>query len=157
MDLKLDYREIPWRSAAYQAELELRQDILRRPLGLDLYQENLAAEEQDTHIGAFCAGTLVGTLLVKAPHDGRVQLRQAAVRADCRGRGIGAGMFRFAETLCRARGHRLLWLNARRTAEGFYLRLGYRRTGEEFLELGIPHIRMEKRLLPGACRVDGAQ
>ncbi|RAQ30601.1 hypothetical protein DPQ25_03690 [Hydrogeniiclostridium mannosilyticum] len=66
-------------------------------------------------------------------------------------------MFRFAETLCRARGHRLLWLNARRTAEGFYLRLGYRRTGEEFLELGIPHIRMEKRLLPGACRVDGAQ
>lgn len=157
MDSKIDYREIIWQSTAYQAELELRQDILRRPLGLDLYQEDLEAEKQDTHIGAFCGETLVGTLLIKAPHDGQVQLRQAAVWAEYREQGIGTGMFQFAEALCSARGHWLLWLNARRTAEKFYLRLGYRRTGEEFLELGIPHVRMEKRLAQDKRREDAAE
>ena len=37
-------------------------------------------------------------------------------------------------------------LHARRTALGFYQRLGFRETGETFLEDGIPHIRVERRL-----------
>lgn len=154
MCYKIDYHEIIWQSPAYRAELELRQAILRRPLGLDLYREDLAAEKADTHIGAFHGEDLVGVLMVKAPCGGQVQLRQAAVLEAYRGRGIGAGLFEFAEALCGARGYRKLWLNARQTAEGFYLRLGYLRVGAEFLELGIPHIRMEKSLVCGGPGMD---
>ena len=41
-----------------------------------------------------------------------------------------------------------LRLHARGTAVGFYLKCGYRTVGAEFLEQGIPHIRMEKELGP---------
>lgn len=141
---KIEFREIIWQSQDYQEELALRQDILRRPLGLDLFQENLADEKFDTHIGAFSGEKLVGTLMIKAAVNHCVQLRQAAVLEPYRGNGVGAGMICFAERLCRSQGIRHIWLNARQTAENFYLRLGYHNVGEPFLELGIPHIRMEK-------------
>ncbi len=37
-------------------------------------------------------------------------------------------------------------MHARATAIGFYEKCGYDRLGETFLEQGIPHVRMQKRL-----------
>jgi len=35
-------------------------------------------------------------------------------------------------------------LNARKTAVGFYEKLGYEKIGEEFPEINIPHYKMRK-------------
>jgi predicted GNAT family N-acyltransferase len=40
-----------------------------------------------------------------------------------------------------------IFLNARGTAIGFYAKLGYTGVGEEFTEVGIPHLRMDKAIL----------
>jgi predicted GNAT family N-acyltransferase len=37
-------------------------------------------------------------------------------------------------------------MHARKTAVGFYEKLGYKRIGNEFLEVTIPHYAMEKAL-----------
>ncbi len=36
-------------------------------------------------------------------------------------------------------------MHARLTAVGFYAKLGYSQVSPEFLEVGIPHVKMEKR------------
>ena len=42
--------------------------------------------------------------------------------------------------------YRLMVLNARLGAEGFYAKFGYRAQGRPFEENTVPHIRMTKRL-----------
>lgn len=139
-------REIAFGSADYERELELRDRLLRRPLGLRLADENLTAEVDDWHVGAFLAGRLAGVLVLTRLDDGRVHMRQVCVAGEEQGKGTGAKLVRFAEDLMRGRGVASVMLNARKTAIGFYEKLGYRAVGDEFLEVGIPHRRMEKNL-----------
>ena len=70
-------------------------------------------------------------------HIGRV----LAVR---RGAGLGRRVMEEAERAARARGAKLLRMEAQRQAAGFYARLGWRETEPDYDEAGIPHVRMEK-------------
>lgn len=69
-----------------------------------------------------------------------------AVLNSLQGKGIGAAMLNFAENVARDRGYRNMTMHARKTAIGFYEKLGYKIKGDEFLEVTIPHFVMEKRL-----------
>jgi predicted GNAT family N-acyltransferase len=52
----------------------------------------------------------------------------------------------FAENIARDRGFKRLNMHARKTAQGFYEKLGYHLEGPEFEEVTIPHIEMVKDL-----------
>jgi len=52
----------------------------------------------------------------------------------------------FAENIARDRGFQKITMHARKTAVGFYEKLGYRVCGQEFEEVTIPHYVMEKLL-----------
>ena len=52
----------------------------------------------------------------------------------------------FAENLARDRGYKRISMHARKNALGFYEKMGYRRIGEEFEEITIPHYVMAKEL-----------
>ena len=69
-----------------------------------------------------------------------------AVQNNLQGKGIGASMLNFAETLSRDKGYKKLIMHARETAVGFYEKLGYKVVGNKFTEVTIPHYVMEKRL-----------
>ena len=56
-------RDIQWGTKEYEDELALRNEILRVPLGLNLYKQDLSQENTYWHVGAFDGGRLVGTLL----------------------------------------------------------------------------------------------
>jgi predicted GNAT family N-acyltransferase len=62
------------------------------------------------------------------------------------GKGSGRGCLPRAEEWARGEGYRLIVLNARLGAEGFYTRFGYLAQGEPFEENTVPHIRVTKRL-----------
>ena len=146
MSGELASRAIAYGSADYALELELRDRLLRRPLGLRLADEDLSTEGGDWHIGAFLDGKLAGVLVLTRRDGETVRMRQVCVDKKEQGRGIGARLVRFAEELARARGIARITLNARKTAAGFYEKLGYRAAGDEFLEMGIPHRKMVKDL-----------
>jgi predicted GNAT family N-acyltransferase len=74
-------------------------------------------------------------------HVGRL-----AVVAACRGRGVGAALLDALVALARQRGHARAILNAQIRAVPFYERYGFRVTGAEFEEAGIPHVVMERPL-----------
>jgi ribosomal protein S18 acetylase RimI-like enzyme len=130
----------------YQQMVDLRYDMLRKPLGLRFDQEELEREKDDILIGAFDDEKILGCCLITRIEPGVCRLRQMAVLNSLQGKGIGAAMLNFAENFARDRGFRNMTMHARKTAIGFYEKLGYRIKGDEFLEITIPHFIMEKRL-----------
>ena len=74
-----------------------------------------------------------------------------AVQNNLQGKGIGASLMNFAENVARDQGYKKLIMHARKTAIGFYEKLGYKVSGDEFIELSIPHYIMEKKLTLLSC------
>lgn len=124
----------------------LRNDILRKPLGLSFDKEELDKEKDDILMGAFEDEKLLGCCLLTRVDPYTVRLRQMAVPNSMQGKGVGRALMIFAENIARDLGYRKLCMHARKTAIGFYQKLGYSITGDEFTEVTIPHYIMEKAL-----------
>lgn len=143
---------VPHGSPAYEETVALRDDILRRPLGLVYPPEMLGAEASDYHLACYSDGVLAGCLILTPIDERTVQMRQVAVAEAMQGTGIGRAMVERSEEIARAQGFAEMVLNARDTAIPFYDRLGYERVGEEFEEVGIRHWRMRKDIGLGNAR-----
>jgi predicted GNAT family N-acyltransferase len=130
----------------YKQMVDLRYHILRKPLGMSFTQEELNEEKDNIHIGCFDDDKLEGCCMLVPINNATVQLRQMAVIAGLQGKGIGKVLMQFAENISRDLGYKKIIMHARKTAIGFYEKLGYTTTGKEFLEVTIPHFAMEKAL-----------
>ena len=126
--------------------VHLRNEILRKPLGLFFTEEELEKEKDDILMGAFEDDRLLGCCLLSPMDKITVRLRQMAVSNNMQGKGVGRALMIFAENIARDLGYRKLFMHARKTARGFYEKLGYAVTGDEFMEVTIPHHIMEKAL-----------
>ncbi len=126
--------------------VELRNNILRKPLGLSFSPEELEKEKDDILIGCYEDDKMEGCCLLTEDGQKTVRLRQMAVSPVLQGKGIGRVMMNFAENIARDRGYRKICMHARKNALGFYEKLGYAKVGNEFLEVTIPHYKMEKEL-----------
>ena len=139
-------KQIDHGSKEYQQMVKLRNDILRQPLGLSFDSDELAREKEDILIGAFDDDEMLACCLLTKMDDKCLRLRQMAVQNNLQGKGIGASMMNFAETVARDKGYKKLVMHARKTVMGFYEKLGYKAVGDEFTEVTIPHFVMEKKL-----------
>jgi predicted GNAT family N-acyltransferase len=84
-----------------------------------------------------------GRLLV----DGaRATIGRMAADPSVRGRGHGAAVLAELHRQAVLRGVREVELHAQVTARRFYERAGYAAVGEEYLEAGISHVTMTRRL-----------
>ena len=134
-------------SKEYQKMVDLRFEILRKPLGLNFDPGELEREKDDMLIGAFDDEKMLACCLVTRIDDSTCKLRQMAVQNSVQGKGIGFTMMTFAENVARDRGYKKMIMHARKTAIGFYEKLGYKTVGDEFMEVTLPHYVMEKRLI----------
>lgn len=126
--------------------VEMRYNILRKPLGLNFSPDELAREKEDILIGCFEEDKLEGCCLLTKLDTQTVKLRQMAVTSGLQGKGIGRVLLIFAENIARDKGFKKLTMNARKNAVGFYEKLGYNVVGDEFIEVTLPHFKMEKEL-----------
>ncbi len=143
----LEIREIAYQSTEYLTELDLRNRVLRLPMGLNLMEENLEKEQSDVHFGAFENNKLKGVLVLTPLNNSTLKMRQVAIDFDFQGKGVGQELVRFSEKFATESGFGEMCLHARKTAVAFYLKLGYQLIGDEFVEIGIPHIKMNKILV----------
>jgi predicted GNAT family N-acyltransferase len=134
-------------SPEYRQMINLRYEILRKPLGLHFTEEELDREKEDILIGAFDDDRILACCLLTRMDPSTIKLRQMAVENSQQGKGIGATMMNFAENVARDRGSKVMAMHARKTATGFYEKLGYRVEGDEFQEVTIPHYLMKKKLI----------
>jgi ribosomal protein S18 acetylase RimI-like enzyme len=130
----------------YQQMVKLRDDILRKPLGLGFTPDELESEKENMLIAAFEDERMLGCCMLVEEEPGTVRLRQMAVLNDLQGKGIGRALMNFAENLARDRGFKIVRMHARTNAIGFYEKVGYKVLGEQFEEVTIPHFVMEKKL-----------
>lgn len=137
---------IDYGTKEYKQMIDLRYDILRKPLHLSFETNQLDDEKNDILIGAFEEEKMLGCCLLTALDKHCLRLRQMAVQNNLQGKGIGAAMMNFAENVARDAGYKKIVMHARKTAIGFYEKLGYKVSGNEFLEISIPHFVMEKKL-----------
>ena len=133
-------------SGDYRQMVNLRLLLLRKPLGLSFAQEELDKEKDDILIGCFEDDKLEGCCLLTKVDAKTLRLRQMAVVSGLQGKGIGKVLTQFAENIARDRGYKKIIMHARKTAIGFYEKLGYKKRGDEFKEVTIPHYIMEKEL-----------
>lgn len=133
-------------TSEYRQMIKLRDDILRKPLGLGFADQELEQEKNNILIGAFDDDEMLGCCMLVEADPITVRLRQMAVLNDLQGKGIGKVLMSFAENIARDRGYKKLIMNARKNAIGFYEKMGYKVSGDEFTEVTIPHYLMVKGL-----------
>ena len=145
----MTFREIEFGSDKFRAECELRHQVLRLPIGLSLYDEDLDQERQQLHFGLFGPGGGLAACVIAVPVSStEAKIRQMAVRPEQQGRGRGRRIIHDLEEYLARGGFVHLAMHARMTAVGFYTKLGYAKVGPEFTEVGIPHVTMEKYIQP---------
>lgn len=143
----VEIRIISYNSDEYKQSLELRDLVLRKPLGLNLSEADVEGEENQIHIAAVEDKNLVGCVVIAPIDSTTAKVRNMTVHPDRQGLGVGKDLMFFAEKIAKEKGFSQLTMHARKTAVRFYEKLGYIAIGDEFLEHGIPHIIMEKCLL----------
>jgi predicted GNAT family N-acyltransferase len=109
------------------------------------------AEEQDDrdrdalHLVAVEDGRVVATCRLVRDGD-TVKLGRMAVAPGARRRGIASALLAESETRARAIGARRIALAAQTAALALYERAGYTARGGRFLDAGIEHVMMDRRL-----------
>jgi predicted GNAT family N-acyltransferase len=142
----MNFKLIVWGSNEYDEMVALRNEVLRKPLGLHYTEEYLAEEKSDILIGAYKDNRIIACCILRNISDEVVQLKQMAVATELQGNGIGSKIVAFAEEMARNIGHCKIFMHARKIAVPFYQKSGYQIRGDEFEEVGIPHFMMFKEL-----------
>jgi len=148
----VEYCLIQHGTEAYEASLKLRHQILRVPLGMNLFDgsyDDLSQESRYYHFGAFNeAGDLISSVIGIPTATHEVRIKQMVVAEGHQNQGVGKRLFMAFEAYLLNLGFQVFILHSRKTAHGFYLNLGYEIVGEKFEEVGLPHYKMIKTFIP---------
>lgn len=144
--MKIELKLFEHGSQDYYEALKLRDLILRKPLGLSIFDEQLDADVKSYHFGAYYENEMIGTLILTPISDLIIKMRQVAVDERFRKKGIGAQIVKHSEDFAHIKGFEKIVLNARKEAVLFYERQGYKIVSEEFIEVTILHQKMEKQI-----------
>jgi GNAT superfamily N-acetyltransferase len=139
MEIKISHFSVE--NPLYQECLNIRYEVLRKPLGMDIKPEEKESDKRATHILAQVDGRAVGTVSLI---DNR--LRQMAVIDGQQGLGIGAELVRHLEKVAKGQGVREVILDARFNAIPFYEKLGYECCSGIYDKIGLKHRDMKKAL-----------
>ena len=107
------------------------------------------ADATATHAIAMQGSQVVGTgrmLMVEGDDEGTCRIGRMAVDREWRRHGVGGQILEFLEEQARQQGLTHCLLHAQEYVKDFYANHGYVARGAVFMEAGIPHMEMVKRL-----------
>ncbi len=137
--------EYAFATPTYALAIQLRQLVLREPLGRNIADDPLHLEHDQIHYAAFEGEQLVGTATLQLTEQG-LKMRQVAVHPEAQGKGIGTALVRTCERYARKLGSAKLYCHARATARSFYEDCGWHVTSEAFDEVCLEHFIMEAKI-----------
>jgi len=138
---------IEFATPQFDKAIKLRDLVLRKPLGLEFYAEDIAQEYDSLHLACFDeSDQMIGILVLKPLSKKKLKMRQVAIHPDHQKKGVGTFMVESSEKLARSGGFNKLVLHARESAVPFYTRMNYSSIGDKFEEVGLSHYKMEKKL-----------
>jgi predicted GNAT family N-acyltransferase len=127
------------------AALALRSQVFCEEQGVSFEADQDGRDPEATHIVAVDGCAVIGTcrLLFRGPV---ARLGRLAVQAERRGDGVAAAILREADRVAVEAGAESIALHAQTYAQSLYKSAGYEEYGQIFVEEGIEHVAMEKRL-----------
>ena len=131
----MEIRAITWQDA-----LPLRQEVLWPDKPISFCQVD--GDEDAQHYGVYKAGSLVCVASVYK-NKNVARLRKFATLDVFQGLGIGSRLIKHIMRELQREGIRLFWCDARKTAAGFYEKLGMEKQGEEFNKSGVLYFKMQ--------------
>ncbi len=130
--------------ADMQGALAVRHEVFVQGQGVPLELEQDEADAGAVHVVACDKGTVVGT--ARLTQDGEARIGRVAVLAPWRRRGIAGMLLAALEAEAALRGIPEVSLHSQTYVQALYERHGYTVTGPGFVEAGIDHVPMAKRL-----------
>lgn len=137
---------VKYNSATYWQCVALRDKILRQPLNLQFSKEELQAEYQQIHFAVKQNENIVACLSLVPQNNGQIKMRQVCVDTTVQTQGLGKLIVANAEKWAKENNYTQMYCHARESACIFYEKLHYVKKGKMFVEVGIPHYKMEKDL-----------
>jgi predicted GNAT family N-acyltransferase len=131
--------------AEVDAALALRVKVFCEEQGVSREEELDGLDDEAVQIVALDESGVVATCRLR-DLGAEWKLERMAVEARVRGLGVGARLLAGTEEEARAAGAQTMVLHAQRRVEPFYSANGYAPEGEAFMDAGIEHIAMRKRL-----------
>jgi predicted GNAT family N-acyltransferase len=127
------------------AALDLRERIFCGEQGVSFEADQDGRDPEATHIVAVDDGLVIGTC--RLLFRGEVaRLGRLVVERGRRGDGVAAAILREADRVATEAGSETIALHAQTYALDLYRQAGYEERGSTFVEEGIEHVAMEKRL-----------
>ncbi|MEF8807161.1 GNAT family N-acetyltransferase [Natronomonas sp.] len=126
--------------------LAVRREVFIEEQGVPEDLEIDGKDEAAIGFVAYSDGDPVGAARIRDYDDSTAKVERVAVVESERETGLGRKIMAVVEDTARAEGYEEIVLHAQAPVIGFYERLGYEITSEEFDEAGIPHREMRKSL-----------
>ncbi len=128
------------------AALDLRHRVFCLEQGVPKREEIDGRDGEAVHLVAVREGRVLGTCRLLFAHRA-VQFSRLAVDASARREGIATLLLREADAEARGGGAQRIVLHAQTYALPLYTTAGYEPRGRLFVEAGIEHVAMEKRIV----------
>ena len=119
--------------------------------GVSIAADRDGRDHESTHLVAIEDDRVIGTCRLLFRGD-VARLGRLAVDPDRRGEGIAAALLALADQITLEQGANAISLHAQTYARQLYLDAGYEERGPEFVEEGIEHVAMGKRLSSSTAR-----
>lgn len=142
----IKFIQVTYQTSLYDKVVQLRERILRTPLGLKFTQTDLSVDKNEMLFVLTDNGEPVACLQIKPLTKTHVKLRQMAVDTNRQRQNLGTRLVQEVEKVLKEQQIKSIELYARETAVGFYQKLGYHVVSERFIEVGISHFKMYKEL-----------
>ena len=144
--MEIEMLSIEFGSQEYLDSLTLRNEVFRKPWGLDIKDDDLSEDKDFEMYGAYIKDRLIGTVFLAEKDKDTAQIKTVALLDEFRGVGLGNYLMRFIEDIAKTKGYSKAFLMGRVYASNFYTKLGYEPVSESFDYKTVPHIYMEKKL-----------
>ncbi len=129
-----------------QGALDVRRQVFVEEQGISEDLEYDGHDSDALHVVVKDGERVVATARVQFPTSSQAKIERMAVLKSFRRRGIGRRIMVFLNEELRSRQVEQVVLHAQCAVAAFYRSCGFEETGLPFMEAGIKHIAMQRRL-----------
>ncbi|NLY21343.1 MAG: GNAT family N-acetyltransferase [Tissierellia bacterium] len=144
MDITI--KELVYGSDDYEKSIDIRNEVFRKPWGLNIRDEDLTVDKDMQLFGAYLEDEIIGTIFLTEKDSETAQIKSVTLLPEYQNRGFGKYLMEYTENLAREQGYTKCFLMGRVSKLYFYEKMGYEKVGEPFDYQTIPHINMIKSL-----------
>jgi predicted GNAT family N-acyltransferase len=136
-------KQILYNSNEYWKIVQIREIVLRIPLGLRFSLSEIQNESEELIFGIQVNNQWIGSCQYQI-FNNEAKMRQVAILDAYKRKGYGKKMVIQSMEILKQKSIQKIYCHARASAVPFYENLGFQTISDEFMEVNIPHFKMQK-------------